>query len=561
MKKVILFACLFFWLLKMLPAQILSTAVLTASIRQYEKSVWNIQLKAAWENPYLQEDISLEMQFISPVHIKLVLPCYYESGSSGLASTWRARFSPQESGTYQYRFILLKTGVAIDSTEYKSFVSKPSGKDGILHVKNNWVFEFDNGKPFRGIGENIGWESRSNDDSRFFKALHENKKYSYELMLPELAGHGANYFRTWVCSWNLPIDWKKGFNNSRYLTTPEFYNPSAINKLDSLVDLCDSLHLHMMLTLGPGAYHQRDGGFAQSAADFFVNSQSKALYKNRLRYFVARWGYSSAIGAWEFFNEVDNVQFSNRTNPINPQDIVQWHEEMSTYLKNLDPYKHVVTTSISHRDIKGLNSVAGIDINQKHIYKNTESIPMQIVQYNENFKKPYVIGEYSYEWDWSKDFNLFAKEMDSDFKRGLWYGLFSPTPILPLSWWWEFFEDRGTDHYFNRIRNISDRMLKAGGGTFEEVGFTDSTAGVKTMAVRCGKQLFIYVYNSNATPKTISLGLKSFGIKVKGTRYDPESEKWSSLSGIQKKSNQLLIKEVSLNAVSDAVLIIGEETR
>src|SRR5690606_1745012 len=113
-----------------------------------------------------------------------------------------------------------------------------------------------------------------------------------------------------------PIDWKNGFNNNRYTASDEYYNPSAIKKMDRLIDLCDSLGLYMMLTLGPGAYMKSEGGFASSSADFFVNADAKAKYKDRLRYFVARWGYSASIGAWEFFNEVDNVQFRNAQDPI-----------------------------------------------------------------------------------------------------------------------------------------------------------------------------------------------------------------------------------------------------
>jgi hypothetical protein len=57
------------------------------------------------------------------------------------------------------------------------FTVVPSGKDGFLHPKSNWAFAFDSGKPFRGIGENIGWESRKSDDSKFFKNLQEKPKY------------------------------------------------------------------------------------------------------------------------------------------------------------------------------------------------------------------------------------------------------------------------------------------------------------------------------------------------------------------------------------------------
>lgn len=38
--------------------------------------------------------------------------------------------------------------------------------------------------------------------------------------------------------------------------------------------------------------------------DFFTNAEAIADYKNRLRYLVARYAYSTSVFAWEFFNEV-----------------------------------------------------------------------------------------------------------------------------------------------------------------------------------------------------------------------------------------------------------------
>ena len=38
--------------------------------------------------------------------------------------------------------------------------------------------------------------------------------------------------------------------------------------------------------------------------DFFTDERAKADYRNRLRYLVARYGYSTSVFAWEFFNEV-----------------------------------------------------------------------------------------------------------------------------------------------------------------------------------------------------------------------------------------------------------------
>ena len=84
--------------------------------------------------------------------------------------------------------------------------------------------------------------------------------------------------------------------------------------------------------------------------------------------------------------------------------------------------------------------------------------------------------------------------MDRDFKRGLWYGLLNPTPITPMSWWWEYFENRGLVPYFRNVRYISDRMLEFGKGSFEPVKV--QAGGADAFAVRCGDHIWAYVYNN-----------------------------------------------------------------
>ena len=298
MKKIFSLSIILFLAHNFLCAQITSVKLQTKQTAEYQKCEWDIVLKETWTNPYLQEEVSLDMLLTSPSGKNLVLPCYYESGASGHQSLWKARFAPQETGKYTYTFKLNKPGKASRTSKSGSFVSLKSKKNGFLHTaKSNWILQFDNGKPFRGLGENIGWESRANDDSKFFKELHEKSKYNYEYMLHSLANHGGNFYRTWISAFNLPIDWKKANNSNRYQPSDKYFNPSAIAKMDQLVSLSDSLGVYMMLTLGQGAYNLRDGGFSPNAADFFVNPKSKERYRNRLRYFIARWGYSTSIGA------------------------------------------------------------------------------------------------------------------------------------------------------------------------------------------------------------------------------------------------------------------------
>lgn len=558
MKKLSLLLLLSLSTVTSLFAQIKKVSLETRGPGLYEETVWNIELIAQWNNPYLQEDIALNMLIKSPSGKKLYLPCYYVSGNSGSGSLWRARFTPREAGKYSCTFQLLQSGKEMCLSKSKTFKVKHSDKSGFLHPENDWVFRFDNGKPFRGIGEDIAWESRTHDDSKFFKQLNENPTFNYQYLLTGLKGHGGNFFRTWICRWNLPIDWHNNFNNSRYTASNAYFNPSAAQRMDWMVHLADSLGLHMMLTLGPGAYLIKDGGFATSDADFFVNPKSIARYKNRLRYIIARWGYSTSIAAYELFNEIDNVMYADPRHPISANSIVKWHTEISNYIKKIDPYGQMVTTSISYRDLPGLNSIPSIDFNQKHIYKNTVSIPSTIVQYENEFHKPYVIGEFAYEWDWSKDFNLFKNRMISDYKRGLWYGLFSPTPILPMSWWWEYFDSLGTDKYIIRVRTILNQMLAAGNGSFKTIKVSASSPDIQIFGVRCGKADFIYVYNPGDSTKMTNIILAAnLPSPMFVNVYDCESGKYREDHHAVVLGKEIHISDYTLKADAGAVFILS----
>lgn len=467
-------------------------------IHQFEKSTWEINLSADYTNPYNQRQVSLDMLLVSPTGKPLLLPCYFDGNN-----TWKARFTPQEAGSYQYSF-RLTNGAAVTSTALTTFTAERSNKKGFLHKNDLWTFRFDNGDLFRGIGENVAWESRAFEDD----------KWTYDYLLPSLAKNGANFFRTWMCYWNLPLEWKKTSGTKRYQQSTEYFNPGAIKRMDELVNMCDSLGLYFMLTLdwhghlmrGGGwnnsNYNQVNGGPAKDPADFFTMQSAQEQYKDKLRYIVARWGYSSSIAVWEFFNEIDNAAFTQQDSIIIPlATIAQWHLEMSRYLKDIDPYQHLVSTSVSHRDIIGLNAIPYIDFNQKHIYKHTEKIPGIYPDYIQTYGKPYVVGEFGFRWE-DQDVK-YAKEADFDYKRGLWYGMFSPTPVLPMSWWWELFDNEQMTPYLQSVRTISDRMLKDGKGKFEKVNI--SAGALEAYALKCGNSYYVYLLNHHDSTKQSAL--------------------------------------------------------
>lgn len=537
-------------------AQQIQCHLLNTKVIEFEKTEWDISLSAPFVNPYDQQDISVDLEMVSPSGRPVVLPCYFEKGDSTL-SNWKARFAAQETGEYSYHFNL-RSKAGESKSDEGHFNVQASAKPGFLHKNNTWTFKFDNGRLFRGIGENVAWESRK----------FENDKWTYDHLLPTLSKNGANFFRTWMCYWNLPLEWKKVSSTKRYRNTNEYFNPGAVKRMDELVQMTDSLGLYFMLTLdwhghlieGGGwknsPYNTVNGGPAKTPTEFFSLQKAKEKYKNKLRYVIARWGYSTSIAAFEFFNEVDNAAFNKEDSILIPhQYITQWHDDMSRYLKDVDPYHHMVTTSISHRDIQGLNSLAYLDFNQKHIYKHTEKIPAIYPGYIQAYGKPYVVGEFGYRWEDADP--KYAKEADFDFKRGLWYGLFSETPLLPMSWWWELFDDEKMAYYFKGVREISDAMLNAGNGSFVQVPVTAGKA--EAYGMKCGNKYFIYLLNNTdqiiSTQVVIPATLNKFSVRS----FSPETGKYKTEGGGRPSDKNVTISALGLQSREAKVLIVSDD--
>ncbi|MGE5497920.1 MAG: discoidin domain-containing protein [Syntrophothermus sp.] len=556
MKSVILFLLLIPCLLFPQDA-VKSFTMLTTSPVKYEKTEFDIEVSASFINPFDQKEIALDMILTAPSGRKITLPCYFVSGNA-TSSAWKARFAAQETGSYSFYFTLSKNGQSSAVSQNGTFTAAASNKDGFLHKNDYWTFKFDSGKLFRGIGENVGWESRSWEDS----------KYTFDYLLPSISKNGANFFRTWMCPWSLAVEWKKVKDTYRYTNSTAYFNESGVKRMDEMITMAESLNLYAMLALDwHGAlitndwwtlnnYNTANGGPAASPNEFFTLQSAKDKYKNRLRYLVARWGYSTSVGAWEFFNEIDNSAYGGGESLVIPHaDITQWHDEMSTYLKSIDPYGHLVTTSVSHRDITGMNALPNLDFNQKHIYKNTSAIPSTIKSYVGSTGKPYVIGEFGFRYE---DANpAYNYDFNHDFKRGLWYGLFTSTPILPMSWWWELFDTNKMNYYFSSVREISDQMLESGKGKFEP--FIVTAPGVEAYGMKCGEKYFLYMLNNSTTdglnfsaafnaPPDMAYEIKRFNV---GGNY------YSSLgSVISAATGRVTVPALSLNSRIEMVLVI-----
>jgi len=415
-------------------------------MEQYQPQSCRLQLKSQYLNPFDFKDIKVDMIVISPSGKNIVQPGFFDGDKDGILF-WGIRFTPCEIGDYSYRF---KIQSRQDTIFTKTFLVKvvPGGRNGFLRLNpvSNYTLKFDSGRLFRGFGENVCW---TDDYEYYFKKLHDI---------------GCNFVRIWMCPWNLYLEW----------TEPGLgrYHLGNAARLDSVLSLAEKYDIYIMLCFDyhgvvqkqqgyfkekkwdENPYNQKNGGPCKTEADFFRNPIAKKYYKNRLNYIVARYAYSPHILAWEFWNEVDLTAGT-------PEDVVAWHREMATYLRQIDPYDHLITTSFSYRQLPAVWQLDNIDITQSHLYNKpnfAELIPETIERQQAKYGKPHIIGEFG------SDYRGAEKTRENDpenvaIHNALWAGLFSPTPISPLTWWWdELVEADNLYFHFQAITNFAGQI-------------------------------------------------------------------------------------------------------
>jgi hypothetical protein len=218
-------------------------------------------------------------------------------------------------------------------------------------------FQWDSGTPYYPVGIDMAWKTDS---------------ISLTDQLAKLAAAGGNWCRIWACSWDgknpwWPINDPEAIKNQMWLP--------ALDQWSDIVDTCDKNNLPFQFTLfhhgevstttdpnwPDNPWNAAKGGFLKDPADFFTDAEAKRRTKMWLRYAVARYASSPELLGWELFNEVQWVD-AMKTREV---DVAAWHGEMADYIRSIDPYQHLVTSSST---LDYPNMLTKLDYLQPHTY-------------------------------------------------------------------------------------------------------------------------------------------------------------------------------------------------
>ncbi|MGQ9515549.1 MAG: cellulase family glycosylhydrolase [Thermoproteota archaeon] len=398
----------------------------------------DLNVTANFQNPFDPNEIEVLAVIKTKSGEEIELPAFYYQdykrelidGKETLTPNgepyWKVRFTPMELGEHVVYIKLRADGEIVTSGNF-TFDVCPSNELGFARISktDGRYIEFSGNRPLFLIGHNVCWYG-------------SRGTYDFDEWFSSMKLNGENMARIWMAPWSFGIEWKK----------LGYYELSEAWRLDYMLKKAEENGIYVILCLmnhgqlqsggltgqwSDNPYNKNNGGPLANPEDFWLDEVARDLFKRRLKYVVARWGYSTKILAWEFWNEVE------LTDNFNFDTVADWHKEMAEYLRKIDPYRHLLTTSSDPR-FGALDAINFVTIHKygPENFKDIAGSVSEIIKNNEErYEKPVLITEFGADWRWFGD-PYFYKDKDGvEIHNGIWSSILSGSPSSALSWWWD----------------------------------------------------------------------------------------------------------------------------
>ncbi len=425
------------------PATRLSIAAPTAGVKAFSRLELGIVTDGAWANPFDPDQVDLQVRFTAPDGKVFQVPAFWYQDFDPATLTpkdkggWRARFTPTQSGNWQAHALLAQGQLASPAVTI-SVAADPNASGFVqINPANPHYFGFHDGSTFMPIGLNLAWA-----DS-LTQTVPE-----YNRWLTSLSQNGGNLARVWMSSWSMGIEWSDtGLGD--YAKRQE-----QAWLLDQVFDMAEQRNVYILLSLlnhgafststdpewSKNPYNLANSGVISNPTTFVTDPAAISYFQRRVRYIAARWGYSTHLFAWEWWNEVNWTGIPDET-------LQPWTVAMTRYLQQFDPYGHLVTTSFSEGRRSPLWKLPELSFMQQHDYTNNDPI-LEFADALAAFRrlskdKPLLVGEHGLN-PTGEPPNVELAAAIVHFHNGLWAGPFSGLAGPALAWYWnDFVEPNG----------------------------------------------------------------------------------------------------------------------
>ena len=448
-------------------------------------------VRSAAKNPFDPDEIVVNAVLTSPSGKSFICPGFVSAlaNEERDADTFRVRFSPNEPGVWRWRLVAESHGQRVESPEFKTTCAKSDARGGLrVSRANPLYFEFENGSFFYPIGHNVCWNSTEQYQDQFAK----------------MGKHGENWSRIWIAAWNCEIEWTP--RDGMYEGGLGRYELRQAEKLDAIVRAAEANGLYLQLVLHEhcrlsaqtnpewhnNPYNKARGGMCDAPHDFYTHPEARRLARNRLRYIIARWGYSSHVMAWELFNEVDltdNFRFDTD---------LAWHKEMIGFIRATDPHGRMTTTSYISNPNAKVYRLPEVDYVMSHVYMpDVISYFSYLNELYAPFGKPHLIGEFG---------RHTADGVDAQDKTGrvlhsgIWAQFMQPAGGNAMSWWWyDLIDPNDLYYHFSALAKFAEGIDRRTRHWTPETGALES-GRERVLAISSPDLVLIWLYDSEILP-------------------------------------------------------------
>lgn len=389
---------------------------------------------------------------------------------------FRIRFAPPKNGNWDCKVKVMVQNELVYESPTFSFNVVESGNPGYVKVGDNKRYLKRNGT-FFPLGCNLPWpETTPASDPELAAYMEyidgggtqhvftENfmskhcipRTYDkYRNTMQQLANGGANYYRSIMYPSATEIEFENLGNYTNRLHMAQ--------EMDEILEHAENLGLfihwnmqiHYSFQASANAYGSSwvwSGGngiencykslVGEDPVNFLTSDTAKTYYKQRLRYILARWGYSTNVAIWELFSEINNVGSAAADNSDfymqgnNWQIYRDWHWEMAEYLKsmyhgqvhlvtgNYTGTKHALDNSFDspHMDVMTSNIYdwGEPDFGEFYIDKVARNMlnDNNSSSYTYNFTKPLIFSE-------TDPIEALCDHSKIELRRSIWQVTFS----------------------------------------------------------------------------------------------------------------------------------------
>ncbi len=401
-----------------------------------------------YPNPFDPGQISVRFTFTAPSGTKTEVdgfvhqsfspncggPCGVLNLTPVAAPQWMVRFTPGEEGIWVFVGKIEAGGVetmgpvgqfSVEDAVMPSVVGLSAVDPGRLGLPG--------GRPFILRGINAGWG----------EASYGGNTGNYDTLFAGMKAADMNATRLIMVPASFALE----------VENPGRYRLQAAWLLDYALERARRAGVRAILvfdsfeSLAGGwpdsPYNVANGGPCSAPEDFWTHPGARTLFKRRVRYIAARWGYSSQILAWELWRDVDRVPGAD--DPAVRQAIIDWHADILAWLDAMDPRDHLVTTSLAWPGLgvgewsgTGLWSLPGLDFLTVHLYDlapTDQSVTSYMAFQTAITQKPHLVEELAVSATSGAE-TLAHDPNHYGLHNAIWGALMGGGVGAAMSWWW-----------------------------------------------------------------------------------------------------------------------------